>query len=313
MNYTLRVIWTPGRLIYYGIFEAMRKSARPKKLPVPVISVGNLTVGGTGKTPLVIHLAKNTPGAAVLSRGYGGKGRGTREVLPDSDPGDVGDEPVLIRKKAACMVFVGRDRVESGRIAAERGAKVLILDDGFQYWGLEKDVEILVFSARELAGGVHLLPWGRWREPLSAVKRADIAIINFKTAQVPAVLPDLGVKTAAMCYRPEISLRGERVLGFCGLGDNESFRETLLAAGAELAGFIKFPDHHRYSRREVERILEEASRISATPVTSSKDMVRIPRDLMAGIKELGIMVELHPPDVLSFGHDRLVIDDSLPE
>jgi len=313
LNYTFRVIWTPGRLIYYGIFEAVRKSARPIRLSVPVISVGNLTMGGTGKTPLVIHIARSTPGAAVLSRGYGGKGRGTREVFPDSDPKDVGDEPVLIRRKAGCPVFVGKDRAESGRIAAERGARAIILDDGFQYWGIEKDIEILVFSARELRRGAHLLPWGRWREPLAAAKRADIAIINFKTERIPAALPELGVKTAAMRYRPEISLIGERVFGFCGLGDNESFRETLLAAGADVAGFVKFPDHHPYSRGEVERIIGKASQLNATPITSSKDMIRIPPDLRSEIKELGIVVELCPADALSFIHDQLAFGDPLPE
>lgn len=311
-DYTLRVIWTPGRLIYHGIFEALRKSARPAKLPVPVISVGNLTAGGTGKTPLVIHIAGNMPGAAVLSRGYRGKGRGTREVFPDSDPGEVGDEPVLIKRKAGCPVFVGKDRVESGRKAMDRGARVLILDDGFQYWGLEKDTEILVFSARELARGVHLLPWGRWREPLSAAKRANIAIINYKLAPIPKDLPNIGIKTIAMRYRPEGDLKGRRVFGFCGLGDNESFLETLKTVGAEIIGFRKFPDHHQYSRREVEGILAEAGRLDSIAITSSKDIVRIPEDLRAGVTELEIVVELHPPDALSFCHDRLVLGDSFP-
>lgn len=306
------MIWTPGRLLYYGIFEALRKSARPVNLPATIISVGNLTMGGTGKTPLVIHLAKNMPGAAVLSRGYGGKGRGVREIFPDSDPRDVGDEPILIKTKAGCPVFVGKDRVESGREAIAKGARVLILDDGFQYWGIRKDIDILVFSARELEKGVHLLPWGRWREPLSAAKRASIAIVNYKLAPIPNEIPNTGIKTIAMGYRPETDLSGMRVFGFCGLGDNESFGETIRAAGAELAGFRKFPDHHRYSRREIEEILARAEQLGATPVTSSKDIVRIPEDLRAWVAELRILVELYPAGTLSFRNDRLVLGDSLP-
>ncbi len=303
------MIWTPGRLLYYAIFEVIRKTARPVRLPVPVISVGNLTMGGTGKTPLVIQLARNIPGAAVLSRGYMGKGSGTREVLLDSDPRDVGDEPLLIKIKTGCPVFVGKDRAESGRMAIGRGARVLILDDGFQYWGIHKDIEILLFSARELERGVHLLPWGRWREPLSAVKRADIAVINYKLAPIPEEMPAIGIKTIAMRYRPEGNIRGRRVFGFCGLGDNGSFLEALRVAGAEVVGFRGFPDHHRYSKREIEFILTEAGRRDAIPVTSSKDMVRIPAELRSGVAELGIMVELHPVGALSFNHDQLVLGD----
>lgn len=294
------------------MFEALRKSARPVKLPAPVVSVGNLTLGGTGKTPLVIHLAKNTPGAAVLSRGYGGRGKGMREVFPDSDPWNVGDEPVLIRRRTGCPVFVGRDRAESGRTAIERGARVLILDDGFQHWGIHRDIDILIFSARELEKGVHLLPWGRWREPLSAAKRADIAIINFKARPVSFLLPDLGTKTAAMRYRPETELSGTRVFGFSGLGDNESFGEIIVAAGAELVGFRGFSDHHSYSRKEIEGVLSRAEQLGATPITSSKDMVRIPKDLRAGVAEMGIVVELHPPDALSFCYDWSVLGSFFP-
>ncbi|MGC8893808.1 MAG: tetraacyldisaccharide 4'-kinase [candidate division WOR-3 bacterium] len=301
------MIWTPGRLIYYGIFEALRKSASPRKLPVPVISVGNLTMGGTGKTPLVIHIARNMPGAAVLSRGYGGRGRGTREVFVDSDPRDVGDEPVMMRIKANCPVFVGRNRVESGQKAIAGGARALILDDGFQYWNIVKDTEILVFSAKELEKGVHLLPWGRWREPLSAVKRADIAIINYKLAPIPEGLPDIGIRAIAMRYRLETDLTGKRVFGFCGLGDNGSFVGALRAAGAEIVGFRGFRDHHPYSVSEIERILADAEQLNAIAITSSKDMVRIPGDLRAGLMELGIMVELHPAGALSFEHDQFVL------
>ncbi|MEO0140109.1 MAG: tetraacyldisaccharide 4'-kinase [candidate division WOR-3 bacterium] len=294
------MIWTPGRLIYYLIFETIRRTAKPVKLPVPVISVGNLSLGGTGKTPLVMHLARSIPGAAVLSRGYGSKGKGTREVFPDSDPRDVGDEPLLIKRKTDCPVFVGKDRAESGRVASGRGAKALILDDGFQYWGILKDAEIVILSARELSAGVHLLPWGKWREPLSALKRASIVILNYKLEPIPDDLPELGMKTAAMRYRPAIDLTGKRVFGFCGLGDNGSFRQTLSAAGAEVAGFIGFPDHHFYTRKEAERILRLARERDAIPATSSKDMVRVPPEFAGEMLEVEIKVELQPPSSLSF-------------
>ncbi len=285
------MVWCPGRAIYYGLFQVKRALARPYRSRAKVVSVGNLVLGGSGKTPLVIFLARKLKEmgfrVAVASRGYGSRGKGTRLATPESDPREVGDEPVLIAAEAGVPVFVDPRRPRAV-MAAEEVADVVILDDGHQNFSVEKDFSIVVIYWKHLRGGVKLLPLGPWREPLSALKRADAVVINLKADPV-----QWEGQQPAMRYEPE-RLDGQRVFGFSGLGDNSSFLEALRASGAKVVGFKGFPDHHFYAPQEIERILKKAKKLGAFPITSTKDWIRLPPELRGEVRPLRFEIRVEP-------------------
>ncbi len=279
-----------------------RRGVIPQRnLRVKVISVGNLTLGGSGKTPLVLYLAQGLkqrgyrPG--VLSRGYGRKGRGLLllEEVKGLSPKDVGDEPYLLARYGI-PVLVERDRFRSGRMAQAKGFFPLILDDGFQYLGLYRDVEILIIDSSNPWGNGFLLPAGPLREPLGEVRRAHIVILN--RADQASNLGDLKRKLRSLkgdialfeaAYLPqslhwlgedeEISLRelrGKRVYALSALGNPTSFENSLEDLGASLEGKRRYLDHHFYKRIEVEEVWKEAERRGANwIVTTEKDEVKL--------------------------------------
>jgi len=285
------LVWDPLRAAYYGLFQLKRAWAKPYRAKAKVISVGNLVLGGSGKTPLVIYLAKRLKErgfrVAVASRGYGSRGRGTRLAKPDSDPRHVGDEPVLIAAEAGVPVFVDPRRPRAVAAAAEL-AELVILDDAHQNFSVKKDFSIVVLYWKHLREGAKLLPWGRWREPLSALRRADAVVVNLKADPVEPPDAPFGMR-----YEPE-RLEGTRVLGFSGLGDNASFRASLEATGAEVAEFMSFPDHHFYLEAEVEKILSWARSLGAVPITSTKDWVRLPPRFRALVRPLRFEIRVEP-------------------
>lgn len=284
--------------------------ARSTRLPCKVISVGNVTVGGTGKTPLVILLAgmlrKQGYRPAVLSRGYGSKGAAPVNIVSDGHslllgPEEGGDEPVLISGSVPGVpVLTGPDRVLTGRTAMTRlGADVLILDDGFQHRRLFRDIDILLLDADRPWGNGFLLPRGPLREPPArALKRADIVIRTggkmWKAPGLPAGSPDrsrviqgdLPVfrgshQPRALISRPQgrrmelRDLAGKRICAFSGIGSPESFRGMLISLGAEIGVFLVYPDHHRYTPLDVEAIAQAAQGAGAEMiVTTDKDEVK---------------------------------------
>jgi tetraacyldisaccharide 4'-kinase len=230
------------------------------RLPVPVIVVGNIFIGGTGKTPLTIWLAEAlraagfTPG--IISRGHGGKGALPREVTPGAAAGDVGDEPLLIARRTGCPVVVGRARADAGQalLAAHPGVDVLITDDGLQHYALARDIELVLFDGRGVGNG-WLLPAGPLREPPS--RQRDFTIVN-----APYLSPEL---TAAVGPRPFqmqlagtyaerlaapvrvdlASLRGRRIVAAAGIGNPGRFFALLSAAGLTFTA-LPLPDHHDF-------------------------------------------------------------------
>jgi tetraacyldisaccharide 4'-kinase len=276
-------------------------------LPCRVISVGNLTVGGTGKTPVVIALAAALRDrgrkVGVISRGY--KRRSETSVLEISDgrtvrghPEDSGDEPFLIAQRCPGVpVAVGSDRPLVGRYLLDGfDLDTLVLDDGFQHLALRRDMDILVLDAGAPFGNGYLLPRGRLREPLSAMERASAVLVTRASqaqrldevkATVRAVAPAapiwitdftpsaiLQVGSSA-AVEPSV-LKGERVLAVSGIGNPESFRRLLAAAGATVADHCVFPDHHAYSRDDLGRIRRSAEQVGADRiVTTEKDAVKL--------------------------------------
>jgi tetraacyldisaccharide 4'-kinase len=280
---------------------------RSRRLSCPVISIGNLTLGGSGKTP-VAALAVSTLQAlgarpAVVSRGYGRHSRGLRVV---SDRAGIrlraregGDEPVLLAERLPGVpVVVGESRYEAGRVAVERlGADAVVVDDGYQHRALHKDLEVLVVGGREPWGNGRLFPRGRLREPLTAIGRAHLVVVTNATATVRDVAATIrrhndraplvsagyeleGVRRAgAEAAQPGARVAGHRLLAFAGLASPRGFAETVAATGAGAIGLVEFPDHHWYTARELAELAERARAGGAEGlITTEKDWVRI-RDL----------------------------------
>ncbi len=279
-----------------------------RRLPCRVVSVGNLTVGGTGKTPLTMDLAarlrhRGWP-VCVLSRGYRGTAEQTGAVVSDGCrvlvPAKVaGDEPWLMaRRLSGIPVIVGRDRYASGMTAVNRfGARVVVLDDAFQHLGLARDLDILLLDARAPLANGYLLPRGRLREPFIQARRAHAWVRIHRhtwagggTGPLPAparpVLDAILDSSLAMLAAPGGAaipqgatsdfFKGRRVVAFAGIAGNASFFDALETAGATLTACLGFADHHAYRSADLERILSAARRTGADCLaTTAKDHARL--------------------------------------
>ena len=292
---TLSVLYGLGARGFHAAYD--RGLARARRLPARVVSVGNLTTGGTGKTPAVRALAEAASALglspAVLTRGYGGRQSG---VLLDGRHGgeparaeEFGDEAVLLsRWLPGVPVIVGKDRNgEAHRFAAGRGwPDLFLLDDGFQHRKLGRDHDVVIVDGSEATG--RLLPAGPLREPPSALRRAHRLLVTSDAASLGSLLdrwaPGIprtrawiearGVRVMGEA-RSAGSLTGLRVHGVAGIARPERFRELLVREGAVLAGWSAFPDHHPFRPEEVRRVESEAAQAGAQPITTAKDEVRL--------------------------------------
>jgi tetraacyldisaccharide 4'-kinase len=252
------------------------------RAPIPVICCGNVTVGGAGKTTLALDLAARlaAQGRAVhvLLRGYGGSGRGTHRVAPGDTAATVGDEALLLAEVAP--TWTGADRAASAHAAVAAGAKLLVLDDGLQNPTLNKDLSLLVVDGATGFGNGRVLPAGPLREPIAAgAARCQAAVLigddrAGAAASLPASLPVLRARLVPGAEAEELA--GRKVLAFAGIASPEKFFTTLREAGAVLAATVPFPDHHRFTDRELRHLLDEAARLGAVPATTRKDAVRLP-------------------------------------
>lgn len=242
----------------YGAVTGVRRRLyrhgllRSETLPVPVVVVGNLSVGGTGKTPLTVALVQALqshglrPG--VVSRGHGG--RVHEPLLLDAlpDPAEVGDEPCLIRASGV-PVAVGRDRPAAARMLIDAGCNVIVADDGLQHYRLARDVEICVIDGNRRFGNGRLLPWGPLREPLSRLHDVDFRVCNggaAATGEVPMHLEgDVALALDGAGERPLSSFRGMDIHAVAGIGNPGRFFDSLRARGVRVSGHA-FPDHHAY-------------------------------------------------------------------
>ncbi len=248
-----------------------------RRLERPVVSIGNLSVGGSGKTPLVLLLGDllRQRGIAfdVLSRGYGRQTRGVAVVDPGGVPRDFGDEPLLIARKLQVPVIVGEERFSAGRLAEERfPSRLHLLDDGFQHRALARDFDIVLVTAEDAHD--RLLPAGRLREPLSALARADAVVL---ASGAPADMFPLDGKlvwrahrTIAPCDLPA------HPLAFCAIARPQNFFVQLRNAGIDLAAEATFRDHHQYTENDVRELLAMATRSEADGfVTTEKDAINL--------------------------------------
>ncbi len=275
-----------------------RRMAMPGwRAPVPVICCGNLTVGGAGKTTVALDLAARLRVQGrrvhVLLRGYGGSSRGVRRVGANDLAAVVGDEARLLA--AVAPTWIGGDRAASARAAVAAGAEVLVMDDGLQNPTLQKTLSFLVIDGGYGFGNRRVLPAGPVREPVAAgAARCQAAIlIGPDETGVERLLPaGLPVLRARLVPNAEISaFVGRKVLAFAGIAMPEKFFSGIEAAGAIIAERRSFPDHHRFTARELACLVADASRLDASAVTTPKDAVRIPAASRAGIFEVGVRLE----------------------
>jgi tetraacyldisaccharide 4'-kinase len=286
---SLRPLLAPLTPLYrLGLAMRERRLASGKEpirqLQFPVISIGNLSTGGAGKTPMAIALAKALVLRGfqldVLSRGYGRSGQGAARVRPDGTAEEFGDEPLLIARQAGVPVYVGAQRYDAGVLAEQEiapGAReVHILDDGFQHRQLHRDIDILLLSARDL--GDRLLPAGNLREALHAADRADVIAAPADEPEVESAVRARGWKGPMwrLGRHMEVPAADAPVLAFCGIARPEQFFAGLRLAGADVAGTETFRDHHRYTQADLDGLATEAERRGASALlTTEKDAVRL--------------------------------------
>ena len=279
--------------------------ANCRKLKDKVISIGNITSGGTGKTPLTIALASEARERGfrpcVLTRGYGGKMKGPFIVSSELYVEDVGDEPMLMAEHLeGISVVKGADRYESGRFAYENlrdKPDLFILDDGFQHRRLHRDLDIVLINSRNPFHNRKLLPMGRLREPLDELRRADVLVFTkCEHMEMPEALYDDArkfnssapiflsrhrasfVRNSCNKDLPSGWLSGKKVFAFSGIGEPAAFIDTLERSGAEVVGHSVFQDHHRFDMMDMKRVQEQAAVVEAQwIITTEKDHMRLRR------------------------------------
>jgi tetraacyldisaccharide 4'-kinase len=292
--------------------RARQAGAKPARVGAPVLCVGNLTVGGTGKTPTVLALLdclrRRGRRPHAVTRGYGGSLAGPLRIEAGHTAAQVGDEALLLAR--AAPTWVARDRVAGARQAVAAGADVIVLDDGFQNPALAKDLSLVVVDGAYGFGNGRLLPAGPLREPIEdGLARADaIVLVLPPLGERLAILPTtrLPVLRARLAPEPQAEgFAGVRVLAFAGIGRPEKFFATLAALRAQVVKAHAFADHHAYAPHEVMALVEEAQRLGAVPVTTAKDAVRLPIEARAMVQVLRVELEFETPAALEALLDRV--------
>jgi len=294
----------------YGVITGTRMARAGARAGVPVLCVGNLTLGGAGKTPTAIALARlliaDNAKPFFLTRGYGGTLAGPVRVMAQHRAAEVGDEPLLLVKTAPTVV--ARDRVRGAKLAVAGGASSIVMDDGFQNPSLAKDFALVVVDGELGIGNGRVFPAGPLRAPLAAqLKRASALLVigdakasalevieHAKTHKLPVLHGRLVPDPATVS-----TLQGKKVLAFAGIGHPEKFFATLAAAGIAAPITRGFPDHHAYTAAEAKGLLETARRERLLLLTTEKDFARIEdEDDAAGLKSMtaALSVSLIPDD-----------------
>ena len=299
----------------YGAVVARRMKQAGERVGAPVICVGNFVAGGAGKTPTAIALAheliKADQTPFFLSRGYGAQTPVTEPIIVDAathDAAVVGDEPLLLARVAPAIVCA--DRVAGARLAAARGASVIIMDDGLQNPALAKDFRIAVVDGAVGVGNGKCLPAGPLRAPLGAqLKLVDCVVVigasatgaSAAGASVEAAAKASGVTVCRASLTPDADtaarLRGKRVFAFAGIGRPEKFFDTLSSLGADVAGVRAFPDHYTYSPAQLAELHAKAEEAGAMLITTEKDRARI--GAACAIAVLPVSLETEEPGLFA--------------
>ncbi len=291
---------------------------KPRRLTGVVVSVGNLTVGGTGKTPMVMWIAQRLISegkrVGILTRGYRGLGRSDRQGVLLSD------EVALLRARLGkeAQFGIGADRLAKGRMLERHGVEWFVLDDGFQHLRLARDVNIVLIDASDPFGGGHSLPAGRLREPRSALVRADIIVIT-RSEHAPAIETVVRRHSQAPIFYAQTQLigatarvadqggeafldvRGRKVFAFCAIGNPSAFFEDLRRWGFEVAGRASFRDHHRYSETDAHELTRRAQAAGAQALLcTEKDIYNLGGIEFSSLPVLSCRSTLHLPEGEAF-------------
>ena len=301
----------PAACVWSAAASLRHRWTRSTEVGVPVVCIGNLSIGGTGKTPIALATAAwmiqhgRTP--HVLTRGYGGSlsATSTEPVRVDPDrhgAREAGDEPLLLARVAP--VWICGDRVRSARAAIAAGADSLIMDDGFQNPGLAKHFSLIAVDGATGFGNELTLPAGPLREPVRtglarahavAVLGADLHNTRARIAEIRGA--GFPILTGHLEPGPErAALNGASVIAFAGIGRPQKFFDTVAACGAHLIETVPFPDHHLFRSGEIESLIVQAASRNAALVTTEKDAVRLPRDVRRAVTVLSVQVRWDDPD-----------------
>ena len=279
----------------YGLSVRLKeKGARPFRPRARVICVGNLTVGGSGKTPIAIALGRMLAGqgrrVVFLSRGYGGRNAGPLQIDPATHSAfEVGDEPLLLA--AVAPTIVARDRAKGAALADQIGAEIIVMDDGFQNFSIAKDLSLVVVDGETGFGNGRLTPAGPLREsPKAGLARAHAVVLMNGEVSLPEFAGKILRARTEFADPPRLT--GRKVFAFCGIGRPEKFFGTLKALGATLADTQSFPDHHNFSPTDIEKLKTRADALDAFLVTTEKDFVRLNADAREGVLAVPIRAVL---------------------
>lgn len=287
----------PLGALYQWAGAARRRTASPQRLPVPVICVGNLSLGGTGKTPVALALLARLAAMGLrpqaLSRGYGGAAKGPLRVDPARHGAfEVGDEPLLLAR--AAPVWVARDRAAGGLAAAEAGAGCVVMDDGHQNPHLVKDLSLIVADGGVGFGNGQVFPAGPLRESVkTGLARADAVIVVGEDVHgVARIAAERGLPALTARLAPDpaaaAALKGRRLLAFAGIGRPQKFFDTAAAVGADVVESVAFPDHHPFAAAELAALQKRAAALGAELATTEKDRVRLPPALRDAVAVLPV-------------------------
>ncbi len=298
--------WCYQFLVFLRNFAYDRGWVRSKTVSIPVVSVGNIVAGGTGKTPIVQMLAKELMEfgtCAILSRGYRSrveKSGTSMRVVPETCPSESGDEPsFLVRTLPEVLVFAGKKRTTSAELALLAGAQVILLDDGMQHRQLKRDFEVVVIDAKDPFGGGHFLPRGFLRDPPKRLRGADLIVAthiedereyNAFKEQIARYsrAPVVGARMSA-----DLDLRGKKVGLFCGIGKPERFIQTVRALGADIVGTLIAKDHGVFCQKKLDcfaqTCMEEKAELL---VCTEKDAVKLSSALCLPVKPVKVDLKI---------------------
>ncbi|MEP3113235.1 tetraacyldisaccharide 4'-kinase [Nisaea sp.] len=308
---------TPASWLYQAAASLRSSFISPYQASIPVLCVGNLVAGGAGKTPVALALGRALVRrglkVAFLSRGYGGSESGPLQILPDRHSASaVGDEPLLLAE--AAPTWVSRDRPAGARMAAEAGADIILLDDGFQNPALSKTMSVLVVDGDYGFGNGRIIPAGPLREPVSqGLSRADAVVL---LGDDPRNLEEV-LKATLPVFRGHLTptrasagLRGERAIAFAGIGRPGKFFDTLRTLGVELVETRSFGDHEPYRGEDLIDLIAQAEQEDALLLTTAKDHVRLPEELRLMIRRVDVELVWEDPFGIETLLDRIDVSSS---
>lgn len=296
--HALRTLLRPLSWGYAWMAAQRRRNTISRHAPVPVVCVGNFTVGGGGKTPVTRTIrAKLGVHAHTLSRGYGGRLPGPLRVTPDMAAAEVGDEPLLHAVDGPA--WIARDRLAGALAAAQAGARAIVMDDGFQNPTLAKDLSLVVIDPTFGVGNGEVLPAGPLRERLGdGLERADAVVMlysasppDFQGGEIPDWLADFANPILRARLVPAGEVPCGKLLAFAGLARPEKFFDTLTALEAEVAESIPFADHHAYTEDDLRLLTQLAGERGATLITTEKDSARLSPDWRTRVSVLPVIAQ----------------------